>query len=170
MKLTSFHKVFATLTLFGLVVLFAGCPYTSSVPIDEGSVGVPEIEGKWVRLTDKEAETPTYFEITKDDKNHATVMKYEFSSSDSIYESTTYHLTFSDVGGDVFMNAIEEGGSSYSLFKFIHDKETGQITTYEVTDYIKETFNTSGELKAFIQKNKEAIYFFTNTVDDYVRM
>jgi hypothetical protein len=170
MKLTSIHKVIATIALFGLVVLFAGCPYSSSVPIDEGSLNVPDIEGKWVRLTDKETENPTYFDVKKDDKNHATVMKYEFSSSDSIYESTTYHLTFSDVGGDAFMNAIEEGGSSYSLFKFNYDKEIGQITTYEVTDYIKETFNTSGELKAFIQKNKEASYFFTNTVDDYVRM
>ncbi|MBK7173472.1 MAG: hypothetical protein IPH84_09600 [Bacteroidales bacterium] len=171
MKFSHLQKVLVSFVLFGLVVLFAGCPYSSSVPIDEGSLKVPEyLDGKWVRTSDKDSESPTYFEIKKDDKNHATLMKYEFSSSDSIYESTTYHLTFSDVDGDVFMNAIEEGGSSYSLFKYMYDEKTNEITTYEVTDYIKETFNSSSELKSFISKNKDVSYFYTTTIDNYTRM
>jgi hypothetical protein len=170
MKSTVFQKVIASFGLFGLVILLAGCPYSSSVPIDEGTVKISDgLEGKWIKTADKDSENPTYFEIARDDKTHATALKYEFSSTDSVYQSTKYHLTFSEVGSDVFMNAIEDGGSTYSLFKFNFDVNAGEITTYEVTDYIKETFNTSDELKSFIQKNKEVSYFFTNTIDTYAR-
>lgn len=170
MKLSFLSRVFVSISLVGILVLLAGCPYSSSVPIDDGTVKVQaSMVGKWVSSADKDSENPTYFEFTRDDNTHATAMKYEFSSSDSVYESTTYHLTFSDVSGDVFMNAIEDGGSSYSLYKFVYDDKADEITTYEVTDYIKETFNTSSELKSFIAANKEKSFFFTNTVDTYVR-
>jgi peptide methionine sulfoxide reductase MsrA len=154
-----------------MIALIAGCPYSSSVPIDDGTVKVPDgIEGKWIKSADKESENPTYYEIKKDDKTHATALKYEFNSSDSVYESVTYHFTFSDVDGEIFLNALEEGGSTYSLFKFEYDATTSEITTYEVTDYIKESFSTSTELKSYISKNKAVSYFYTNTIDTYVRM
>jgi hypothetical protein len=170
MKNTVFQKIIASAGLMGIVVLLTGCPYSSSVPIDEGSVKVSnELVGQWIKSSDKETENPTYFVIAKDDKTHATARKFEYSSSDTKYDTTTYHLTFSDVTGDVFMNAIEDGGASYSLYKFIMDEKTKEVTTYEVTDYIKETFNSSKELKDFISKNKSMSYFFTNTTETYVK-
>ena len=171
MKLTVAQKIIASFGLFGILVLLAGCPYSSSVPFDEGTVKVPtNLAGKWIKSSDKETANPTYFEITLDDKTNATALKYEYSSSDSTYESTKYHFTFSDVDGEVFMNVMEDGGSSYSLFKFKFNENAGEITTYEVTDYIKESFSSSGDLKKFISKNKSMSYFFTNTEDTYVRM
>jgi len=169
MKLNVFQRSLAIAGVFLLVLLFAGCPYSSSVPIDEGSVSIPHgLAGKWYKTSDEESEYPTYFEFQIEDKTHAKALKYEFSSNDSIYESITYYLTFSDVGGEVFMNAMEEGGTSYYLYKFVFDEKNKEITTYEVTDYIKETFASSDELKKFILKNKGASYFFTNTVESYV--
>jgi hypothetical protein len=171
MKINTFQKAIVSLALFGMVILLAGCPYSSSVPIDEGTVKVPgKLVGKWIKSSDKESENPTYFEIVQDDKTNATALKYEYSSNDSIYESTKYHLTFSDVSGEIFMNVIEDGGSSYYLYKFNMDETSGEVSTYEVTDYIKESFNSSNELKNFILKNKTASYFYTNTVDTYVKM
>jgi hypothetical protein len=153
-----------------LVVLLAGCPFSSSVPIDEGTVKVPaNLEGKWISAADKESENPTYFIISKDDKFHAIAKKMEFSSSDSSYNETVYSLTFSDVNGEIFMNALEEEGSTYYLYKFKFDEKAGEVFTSEVTDYIKETFSTSAELKDFIAKNKSNSYFFTNTSDTYIR-
>lgn len=170
MKLTVIQKVITSFGLFGIVLLLAGCPYSSSVPIDEGSMKVPaNLAGKWIKSSDKDAANPTYFEISMEDKTHATALKYEYSSNDSTYESTKYHLTFSDVNGEIFMNALEDGGSSYYLYKYKLDESSGEISTYEVTDYIKETFSSSGELKDFISKNKSASYFFTNTIDTYVK-
>jgi hypothetical protein len=67
------------------------------------------------------------------------------------------------------MNAFEEGGSTYSILKFKFDTKSGEVYTAEVTDYIKETFGTSKELKDFIAKNKSNSYFFTNSNETYVR-
>jgi hypothetical protein len=170
MKFNIFQKVFTTLGLLAIVVLLAGCPYSSNVPIDEGTVKVSsDLVGEWISPDDKESPNPTYFVVTKDDKFRVTAKKMEYSSSDSSYSETIYHLTFSDVNGETFMNALEEEGTTYSLYKFSYDEKSGEIHTSEVTDYIKETFSTSAELKDFIAKNKSNSYFFTNTRDTYVR-
>lgn len=170
MKLNLFQKILASASMFVFILLLTGCPFSSSVPIDEGTVKISDLlPGKWISTADVESENPTFFEISKDDKFHATARKMEFSSSDSVYNETLYHLTFSDVNGETFMNAIEEEGSTYNLYKFTFDEKSGEITTSEVTDYIKETFNTSKELKDFIAKNKGNSYFFTNTIETYVR-
>jgi len=170
MKTNLFQKVIVSFGLMAIVVLLAGCPYSSSVPIDEGTVKVSsKLPGQWILSGDKDSENPTYYVITNDDKYHATAKKMEYSSSDSTYSETIYHLTFSDVGGEVFMNALEEGGTTYSLYKFSFDEDAGEIYTNEVTDYIKETFSSSTELKSFILKNKSNSYFFTNTNETYVR-
>jgi hypothetical protein len=170
MRLTLCQKLLSSSALLLLVLLLAGCPYSSSVPVDEGTVKVsPALEGQWVSAADKESENPTYYIISRDDKFKATARKMEYSSSDSAYSATVYHLTFSDVNGDTFMNAMEEGASTYSILKFSFDEKAGEISTFEVTDYIKETFSTSKELKDFIAKNKSNSYFFTNTNETYVR-
>jgi len=171
MKFNFFQKVVVTTGLFSLVVLLAGCPYSSTVPIDDGTVKVASsLAGKWISTADTASENPTYYVISKNDEFHATAKKMEFSSSDSTYTETSYSLTFSDVNGETFMNAIENEGMSYSLYKFNFDEKAGEINTSEVTDYIKETFSTSKELKEFIAKNKSNSYFFTNTSDTYIRM
>ena len=170
MRFNLFQKVLASLGLIGIVILVTGCPFSSAVPIDEGTVKVDDkLVGQWISAADTETVNPTYFVITKDDKFHATAIKKEFSSSDSTYSEAIYHLSFSDVNGETFMNAMEDEGSAYSLYKFSYDEKTGKVNTSEVTDYIKESFNTSAELKAFIAKNKSNSYFYTNTSETYVR-
>lgn len=170
MKLSLFQKILTSLGLLVIVVLLSGCPYSSSVPIDEGTVIISsDLVGDWMSISGTESENPTYFSITKDDKTHATAKKMEFSSTDSSYSETLYHLTFSDVNGETFMNALEDGTSTFNLLKFQFDAKAGEINTSEVTDYIKETFTSSAELKDFIAKNKSNSYFFTNTTETYVR-
>jgi hypothetical protein len=170
MRFNLFQKVSVTIGFLAVIVLLTGCPFSSSVPIDEGTVIISSaFKGEWISASDKEAEKPTYFVVALDDKFHATAKKMEYSSSDSSYSQTIYHLTFSDVNGEIFMNAMEDGGTTYNLYKFKFDEQSGEVNTFEVTDYIKETFNTSAELKNFIAKNKSNSYFFTNTSDTYVR-
>jgi len=170
MNFNLFQKVLSSLGLLAIVVLLSGCPFSSSVPIDDGTVKISDkLAGEWISAADNKSENPMYYVIIINDPTHATAKKMEFSSSDSTYSETIYHLTFSDVKGDTFMNAIENEGTSYYLYKFKFDENSNEINTSEVTDYIKETFGTSGELKDFIAKNKSNSYFFTNTSDTYVR-
>ncbi len=164
------NKVIFSVSLLAIVVLLTACPYSSSVPIDEGTVKVANgLQGQWIAAEEKESANPTYFVITVDDKFHATSKKMEYSTTDSSYSETVYQLTFSDVNGETFMNAKEAGSDTYSLYNFNFDEKTGEIATSEVTDYIKETFSSSKDLKEFISKNKSNSYFYTNTTDKYIR-
>ncbi len=170
MKINLYQKVSASIALMAVLVLFSGCPYSSNVPIDEGTVKIsPSLSGQWMSTDDQESEHPTIYVIIINDMFHATAKKMEYSTSDSTYSEIVYHLTLSDVGGDVFMNLKEDESSTYNIFKFNFDEKKGEITTSEVTDYIKETFDTSKDLKEFIAKNKSNSYFFTNTTETYIR-
>lgn len=170
MKLNILHKTAATIGLLTIVVLLTGCPFSSSVPVDEGTVKISDkLAGEWVSAADKGTANPTYFIISVDDKFHATAKKREFSPSDSTYSETIFHLTFSDVNGETFMNALENESTTYSILKFTFDEKNGEASTSEVSDYIKETFTTSQDLKTFIAKNKSNSYFYTNTIEKYVR-
>lgn len=170
MKFKFLKKLTAASIVLVFMVLLTACPYSSSVPIDEGTVKIPSgLEGKWMAPGDEGNENPTFYTISKDDKFHATAKKMEYSSSDSTYNETVYHLTFSEVGDEIFMNALTDGETNYNLYKFVFDDKKGEISAMEVTDYIKETFSNSKELKEFILKNKSNSYFFTNTTDTYVR-
>ena len=170
MRLILKNKLIFSVVSLLMVVLLTGCPYSSSVPIDEGTVKIPvELAGQWIVAEENESENPTFFVISIDDSYHATAKKMEFSATDSSYMPTIYHLTFSDVDGETFMNAQEAGINTYNLYKFNFNIKTGEISTSEITDYIKEVFNTSKELKEFISKNKSNSYFYTNTTDNYRR-
>jgi hypothetical protein len=170
MRFNYFQKSFIAIGLIAIVILFTGCPYSSSVPIDEGTVSVPAgLTGQWVSTADTASENPTYFVIVASDKFHATARKMEYSAADSAFTETLYYLTFSDVNGETFMNAREAESETYSLFKFSLNEKTSAISTSEITDYIKETFSSSKELKDFIAKNKSNSYFFTNSDETYIR-
>ncbi len=170
MRTNLIQKLIFSLTTLSLVVMLTACPYSSSVPIDEGTVKIPvELAGQWIASEEKESENPTYFVIVIDDSFHATAKKMEYSAADSSYLPTIYHLTLSDVDGETFMNAKEAGINTYNLYKFNFNTKTGELSTSEITDYIKEVFNSSNELKEFISKNKSKSYFYTNTTDNYIR-
>lgn len=170
MKSLKTKTLAGSLLLAGFLMLFSGCPYSSSVPVDEGTINVPKyLVGEWIKSSDSDSENPTVYSVTKTDSKHASMNKIEYSSSDESYDTTVYELTFSDVKGDLFMNALEKDGYSYYIYRVKYSETSQTFTTEEVTDYITETFNTSEELKQFIAANKHLSFFFTNTPSDYVK-
>ena len=158
------------ISLTGFVLLFSGCPFSGSVPIDDGTVVVSDkLVGTWIKPGDVEEVDPTYFVTSKTDKYHLSALKIEYSTTDAEYDTTKYNLTLSNVAGDVFANVIESGTSTYYYYKFGFDESSNKITMNEVSDYIKETFDTSKSLKDFIAANKSLSFFFTNSTDTYIR-
>jgi hypothetical protein len=171
MKTSLFQKVSGSLALLGIVILLSGCPFSGSVPIDEGTALIPDkILGTWVKVSDTSDANPTSYTITLKDKYHASISKFETGSEDSDDVVTNYDLTLSGVSGDLFMNVQESGSASYYYYKFNYDVNTDQISLSEVSDYIKETFDSSKALKDFIAKNKSLSFFYTNTTDTYIRV
>ena len=76
MRLILKNKLFFSVAALLMVVLLTGCPYSSSVPIDEGTVKIPvELAGKWIAAEENESENPTFFVISIDDSYHATAKK-----------------------------------------------------------------------------------------------
>lgn len=159
----------SVLSLFGLMLLLTACPYSSTVPIDEGKKVPSFVLGDWISSADVEAENPTFYSISVLGENVAQLKKMEFSSTDSVYQPTRYMLTFSDVGGETFINVREEGQDNYSLLKLTMDEAQGTMTTLEVSDYVRETFDNSQDLKKFIAQNKNLSFFFTTSETVYQR-
>jgi|WetSurMetagenome_2_1015567.scaffolds.fasta_scaffold289021_2 hypothetical protein len=170
MKTNIFKNTIVSVALLGIVVLLSGCPFSGNVPIDNGTVAISDkLVGEWVKPGDRSEENPTTYLISKNDKYHATALKMEYSTTDTKYDTTIYNLTFSDVEGETFMNAQEKSSTTYYYYKFSLDQQSDEITLYEVSDYIKETFDKSKDLRDFIAKNKSLSFFFTNTTENYER-
>ncbi len=151
------------LPLAFLAILLGGCPYSSDVPIDSPSVKVDErLLGKWEPKTSESEYT-----VTKSDDYTFHISKKSKKSDDN----TTYTAYLSNVGGDQFLNLREDGQSSKSYFFYkLKLSPTGmKATLIPVTENIDEKFETSAELKAFIEKNKNLSFFFDKTEDDYIK-
>ncbi len=156
------------LAILELVVLFAACPYTSSVPIDNPSVKVDKnLIGKWVKTSDQANEHPTYFVISNIGDLKYNIIKNEYNSYDSAYSQTIYVSHISKIDNLNFMNMQQDGKGDYYLYKI--ELANGEFTLFEITDNIDEKFNTSAELKAFIKKNMNLSFFFNKDEERYIK-
>lgn len=136
-------------------LFFYGCPYSSSVPISEPDTDVPaDLVGKW---KDASAETKDYYEVMKKSSNTMIVEEYTYDEEKDSFTNTMYNGHVSKVGGDMFLNVQSEG--SYYLYKM--DLSSSQeLILYPLSDYIKETFSSSDELKDFVAKYKDLSFFY----------
>lgn len=162
MKKTSF-LIIGMIILAG--VIFTACPYSSTVPLSNASVKYgPELLGKWV-VVDEYAETPNYFIFSDVDGMKFKAEKYEYNSTDEIYEiSGTYVCHFTDIGKTRFANMSQDG--TYYFYK-IEMVGANQFKLYEVTDNIDETFSSSTELMAFFTKYKDLSFFYNKDEETY---
>lgn len=162
MKKTSF-LIIGMIILAG--VIFTACPYSSTVPLSNASVKYgPELLGKWV-VEDEYSETPNYFIFSDVDGMKFKAEKYEYNSTDEIYEvSGTYVCHFTDIGKTRFANMNQDG--TFYFYK-IEMVGTSQFKLFEVTDNIDETFSSSTELMAFFTKYKDLSFFYNKDEETY---
>lgn len=152
--------------LFGLSLVFAGCPYAADVPIDQVP-GIPvdrSLLGKWENTT-----TSDYvYHIRDAGGNKYRISKISLSTADS----TVYFAFESKVENVSYINIYENNEFSsptYYLYK-LTKRGTSKIMMEEVTDNIDEKFDTSADLKAYLAKNQHLSFFFNKDADEYVRM
>ncbi len=162
MKKTSF-LIIGMIILAG--VFFTACPYSSTVPLADANVKIaPELLGKWV-VEDEYAETPNYFIFSEIDGLKFKAEKYEYNSTDEIYEvSGTYICHFTDIGKTRFANMNQDG--TYYFYKIELNGNT-QFKLFEVTDNIDETFSSSVELSTFFGKYKDLSFFYNKDEETY---
>ena len=158
--------LFRVSALAGLMLILTACPYQSRVPISKPVEKInKDLLGYWIASGEMEyGEEATYFEIGKFDKVKYEIIEHSYSTYDSTWSEKKYHMHTSMVGDETFMNIQEDGMGDYHLHKLEIDVagKSKQLTVYEVTDNIDETFNTSEDLKAFIEKHKGLSFFYTS--------
>ncbi|HIO68250.1 MAG TPA: hypothetical protein EYN41_07945 [Flavobacteriales bacterium] len=161
-------RTLKTLSFAALACILIGCPYTSSVPIDEPNVKVnKKLIGKWIKTSDLSAENPGFYEINEHDKFLYMITDNSYSSMDSTYSQDMYISHITDIEGTLFMNMQKDGTGDYYLHKVA--LEGKELTFIEVTENIDEKFNTSAELKAFIAKYMHLSFFYTKEEVQYTK-
>ena len=176
---------FFLMSTMAIWVLTTGCPYESTTPISvQGSQVPSKILGTWLDTStlDEPDDEQTTFEISTDSNNRIIVTKHETDTEGEKSETTYYgHLTL--VGDMYFANIenledaemgleddwayedeqddwMEETEPLYSLFGLeIMGK---RMRIRPVTSNISESFDSSDELKRFIEKHKDLSFFYNN--------
>ncbi len=146
---------FITAYLFASILLM-GCPYSSSVPIDEPSIKIDnDLLGQW--KTDTDSDSKCKYNLLKE--NEFTYKIEEFGDSGKI------HITFghvSSINGITYFNIQDTANKSnpYCFYKYEKAIDGSKIMLIPVTENIRETFTKSKDLKKFFRKNQSKSFFF----------
>ena len=150
--------------------LLMGCPYETEVPIDQPSIKFPSnLFGKW----EPKSSSDDVLTIKRKDDFVVTITKTKKDAKpdDSVEQ---YEAFLSEVGSMKFLNVSElseySSNPKYYLYKMEVSPSGSRITLSAVTENIDETFTSSAELKAFIQKNMQHSFFFEKEEDVYLRL
>ncbi len=151
------------------VLLLAGCPYSSTVPLSPPSIEVdPGFYGKW--MLDSTDENPGFYQIGELDGLKFTLDKYSWDSDNEAYGlDNAYEAWFTDIGETRFMNVedtADEG--TYYLYKVEMDGDT-RFFLFEVTDNIDETFDTSEEMYDFFAQYRHLSFFYNSDEENYAK-
>jgi|SRR6185312_3866399 len=161
--------LFATLCCFSL--LFMGCPYNSSVALDDKpSVNIDaKFLGKWQQ---RSSDDITYIVTKKDDNNYSILEKHKPSKESSTPpEDKTYEAFLTDVNGTKFLNLYDpsEDSKTYYFYKIVMSDEVEGFNLFPVTEYITEKFDASADLKKFVDQYK-GLSFFYGSKDEYIKV
>jgi hypothetical protein len=160
-------RILGMIVLAATAILFAGCPYTSEVPITTTGMKLPlGLTGVW-----EDPDNPSEkIEIKATSDSNIEIIKTTSSEgSDPVIED--YLGFFSDVNGSIFLNLKEndEYSTSYYLYK-IERQGDNKIKLLSVTPNIREKFSTSEELKKFFAANMQNSYFYESTETTYFKV
>lgn len=151
-------------------VFLMGCPYETEVPIDKPGVKYPaSLLGKW---EPKSSSEDTY-SVKKKDEYVITITKIKKEAKpDEAPEE--YEAFVSEVAGVKFLNLSEKkdegyGPKKYYLYKLDISASGARLTLSPVTENIDEKFQTSAELKSFIQQNMKHSFFYDKEDQVYIK-
>ena len=150
------------LSAIGIWTLLTGCPYTASVPISEAGDRVPSfIKGIW----HSESDADYNYEVKAGEGNKVNIAKITIADG----SREEYSATFSEINGSLFMSVADVSfGESFYLYK-IHTSGNNEMTLYELTENIRESFDGSNALRDFISRNMNNSYFYTTGELTYTR-
>ncbi len=156
-------KIIGLFVLFAFTIIFTGCPYQSTIPIDD----TPEISVDSKLIGNWGTSNTSYYKVSKKSNYLYSIIYVELDSNGIEEISSKYEGYLSKIGNVTYLNLkdLDETNSEgkYYIYKF--EFENGNIILTGVTPYIKEDFSDSKELKKFFKKNQDNSYFFMDPVE-----
>ena len=149
------------------VLMLSGCPYSSTVPLEEPNVKVDKVMyGKWIlESTD---EFPSYYNILELDGTLFTLDKYSYDSETAeYYLESGYEAWFTDISGTKFLNIEDREDKGTYYFYKLEMKSPATFVLFEVTDNIDEVFTDSRSMNAFFKKYKDLSFFYNQGEETY---
>jgi hypothetical protein len=155
--------------LFAMMTLLTACPYQSKVPISEATEKInKDLLGEWISTSELDFDNPTYYEIKKYNKVKYEVLENSYSVYDSLYSTKIYLMHASVVQNKTFMNVEDiEAADGFYLYKM--EFENDKFTLFELTDDIDEQFDSSADLRAFIEKNMHLSFFYVKGETEFIK-
>ncbi|MCS7017852.1 MAG: hypothetical protein RMJ87_02490 [Cytophagales bacterium] len=155
-------KKFGLLSLVALLFLCTACPYQSPVPVDAPNQPVrDELLGRWkVDVNGKD-----FYEISKLNEYTYQIVEHTHKIEGAV-ERKTYVAHTSSIGDMIFLNVkmTRQGNNAvpnadFLIFK-MQTAEGGKVTLLPVTENVREKFDNSEALRAFIQENDKLSFFY----------
>lgn len=153
--------------LIAIGFMFMGCPYHSSVSIDNPTVKIESrLLGKWQKRT---SDDETYIITQKDDYNYDILEKEKNPQEGS--KPKKYCAFLSVVNGIKFLNLYDpdDDAKTYYFYRLELGDGIEGFSLSPVTEYATETFTRSDSLKNFIQANS-GLSFFYETKEEYIKV
>ncbi|MEM1135790.1 MAG: hypothetical protein AAGI07_08110 [Bacteroidota bacterium] len=151
-----------------ILILFfcTACPYESPVPISKkGNKMIKSLVGKWYRAEDKQL----FYLIEKADKHNYRIIEHAYNEKTESYDLSIYKGFITELKGVYFLNISQYKANTneilvqerptYYLYKLkVTDEKIIQL--FPLSNYIREVFSKSEELKKFISQNMHLSFFY----------
>lgn len=157
-------KIILLFSMALLMITFYGCPYESKVPISEATVKISnDFLGEW-----NYKDTKTKYIISKEDDFHMRIKSVPVDTISK--DSSEYIAHISRIKDNSFLNITKvakensffsSGVGTYYLYRIVKSGNS-EFAIKELTNNIKEKFDTPKELYGFIEKYMELSFFYGN--------
>jgi len=175
------------LVIIFAAILFSGCPYSSTVPVDKPDI---KVESKYFGIWSDAKETNNRILISKFNDFEYRIAQIPFPSTNEDLEGnkdlkksrndkeTTDTIIYighiSKIKDFYFLNLIQTGENAFSASEYdiyrIEFINNNEIELTEITSNIKEKFDNSGDLKNYIEKYMDSgISFFYGAETTYIK-
>lgn len=155
---------FQTVLLLAVLLLCAGCPYESAVPLSDPEAPIDrQLLGKWQKEGD---EKTTYIVEEKKEKQYQVVEK-RYNADEDTWELSLYRAHLTSIEGQHFLNVqpyetnrrAEENTGNFYLYK-LQRSDSEQVVLLPLSGYIRENFDNSQQLHHFVQQNMQHSFFY----------
>lgn len=156
-------QLFRLFSLGLLIFCCTACPYQSEVPVSEPLSLDTSIIGKWKTSVSKKED---YMEVRQTDDKYYLIVEYAYNQTQKQYATKEYAAHLSELNGTKYLNIrvkkVDEKNSTPPSGFFLHKIEIkpNEIVISPLSEFIREKFNTSADLQAFILKHSSLSFFF----------